>query len=251
MSLLSRFGDVRAVQPLRFREYRLLFTGQVFGTMGMWMDEVTRLWLIYQLTDSMLQLGLVRGVQAVPYLVFSSLAGTSLAGGGAPVVLTFDPHPASILRPEQAPLPLKRPAQPTKAEITAEDLMSRLYVFSDDSMQGRQTGTDGHRKGTDYIAAEAQRMGLKPAGDNGTFFQAVPVFQRALDVSVVVRMGLQYALAKGSLQRLRDRVFAAMARNAGSVTRQCTMNGRAPRLAAALARSGSSPSSAAPMPRTA
>ena len=77
MSLLSRFGDVRAVQPLRFREYRLLFTGQVFGTMGMWMDEVTRLWLIYQLTDSMLQLGLVRGVQAVPYLVFSSLAGSA------------------------------------------------------------------------------------------------------------------------------------------------------------------------------
>mgnify|MGYP003330879292 CR=1 FL=1 len=58
---------------------------------------------------------------------------------------------------QQAALPLKRPAQPTKPEISAEDLMSRLYVFSDDSMQGRQTGTDGHRKGTDYIAAEAQR----------------------------------------------------------------------------------------------
>ena len=90
---------------------------------------------------------------------------------------------------QQAPLPLKRPAQPTKAEITADDLMSRLYVFSDDSMQGRQTGTDGHRKGTDYIAAEAQRMGLKPAGDNGTFFQAVPVFQRALDASSTITAG--------------------------------------------------------------
>ena len=92
-------------------------------------------------------------------------------------------------RAQQAALPLKRPAQPTKAEITADDLMSRLYVFSDDSMQGRQTGTDGHRKGTDYIAAEAQRMGLKPAGDNGTFFQAVPVFQRALDASSTITAG--------------------------------------------------------------
>jgi hypothetical protein len=90
---------------------------------------------------------------------------------------------------QQAALPLKRPAQPTRPEISAEDLMSRLYVFSDDSMQGRQTGTDGHRKGTDYIAAEAQRMGLRPVGDDGTFFQAVPVFQRALDPASTIAAG--------------------------------------------------------------
>ncbi len=77
MSFFSSLKGVRAGQPLRYREYRLLWFGQVFGTMGMWMDEVTRLWLIYQLTDSMLQLGLVRGVQAIPYLVFSSLAGSA------------------------------------------------------------------------------------------------------------------------------------------------------------------------------
>jgi MFS family permease len=39
------------------------------------MDQVTRGWLIYQLTDSPLQLGLVSAIRAVPLLFFSVLAG--------------------------------------------------------------------------------------------------------------------------------------------------------------------------------
>ena len=34
-------------------------------------------------------------------------------------------------------------------------------------MQGREAGTAGNVKATDYIAAEARRIGLKPAGENG------------------------------------------------------------------------------------
>ncbi len=54
------------------------------------------------------------------------------------------------------------------------DLQIRLYQFSDDSMQGRQVGRVGNMKGTNYIAAEVKRLGLVPAGDNGTFFQVLP-----------------------------------------------------------------------------
>ncbi len=61
---------------LRHREYRLLCYGQTFSSMGGWMDEVTRGWLVYQLTDSVLQLGLVRGIQAVPFLLLSPVAGS-------------------------------------------------------------------------------------------------------------------------------------------------------------------------------
>src|SRR5215475_13701172 len=57
---------------------------------------------------------------------------------------------------------------PTTAAITPRDLQIRLYQFSDDSMQGRQVGRLGNYKGTSYIAAEAKRLGLVPAGDNGT-----------------------------------------------------------------------------------
>src|ERR1043165_2718631 len=56
--------------------------------------------------------------------------------------------------------------------------MTRLYIFADDSMQGRQFGRIGNMRGTNYIAREVKRLGLLPAGDNGTYFQRLPVFQR-------------------------------------------------------------------------
>lgn len=45
--------------------------------MAFWMDQVSRGWLIYELTDSALQLGLVRGVQAIPTLFLSPVAGST------------------------------------------------------------------------------------------------------------------------------------------------------------------------------
>ncbi|HTH63563.1 MAG TPA: M28 family peptidase [Gemmatimonadales bacterium] len=82
-----------------------------------------------------------------------------------------------------ASLPLKHPARPTTPAITAADLMTRLYVYADDSMQGRETGTIGNVKATDYIAAEARRLGLKPAGDSGTYFQTLPLKTRTFDTA--------------------------------------------------------------------
>ena len=78
-----------------------------------------------------------------------------------------------------SPLPLKHAPEPTSAEISAADLMTRLYIFADDSMMGRETGTRGHLMSTAYIASELRRLGLQPAGDNGTFFQNVPMIRRA------------------------------------------------------------------------
>ncbi len=70
---------------------------------------------------------------------------------------------------------------PTTGAITAADLRTRLYIFADDSMQGRLLATAGNVKGVEYIAAEAKRMGLTPMGDNGSYFQAVNVVDRKLD----------------------------------------------------------------------
>jgi hypothetical protein len=77
-------------------------------------------------------------------------------------------------------LPLKHDPQPTTAEITTADLMTRLYVFSDDSLRGREAGTEGNFRGTEYIAREAQKIGLQPAGENGTYFQTIPLRTRSL-----------------------------------------------------------------------
>ncbi|HTO72326.1 MAG TPA: M28 family peptidase, partial [Gemmatimonadales bacterium] len=89
--------------------------------------------------------------------------------------------PIEIVPVPETKLPIKHTPEKTKADITVKDLMTRLYIFADDSMQGREAGTIGNVKGTDYIASEVKRFGLKPAGDNGTFFQTLPFKTRSID----------------------------------------------------------------------
>ena len=50
-------------------------------------------------------------------------------------------------------------------------------------MQGRRIGEPGNAKGTDYIAREFRRLGFKPAGDSGTFFQTLPYGPAGYDSS--------------------------------------------------------------------
>src|SRR5689334_7606304 len=71
--------------------------------------------------------------------------------------------------------------EPTVGAITAADAMTRLYILADDSMLGREAGTLGNVKGTNYVAAEMRRMGLEPGGENGTYFQTVPVIISRID----------------------------------------------------------------------
>lgn len=80
--------------------------------------------------------------------------------------------------PVSGQLPLKYSGPATVPAITAGDLMTRLYVFSDDSMLGRRSGDLGNLKGTAYIEREVRKLGLLPAGENGTYFQDVPLIRR-------------------------------------------------------------------------
>ena len=73
------------------------------------------------------------------------------------------------------------PRGPTTGGITAGDLRNRIAIFADDSMQGRRTGTPGNVKGNAYIASELRRLGLRPAGDTGSYLQRVPLMSYAAD----------------------------------------------------------------------
>jgi predicted MFS family arabinose efflux permease len=76
-SFLSALKSQRAFKALHYREFRLVTGCQMFGNLGQWMDELSRGWLIYQLTDSVVQLGLVRGIQFIPLMFFSPIAGSA------------------------------------------------------------------------------------------------------------------------------------------------------------------------------
>src|SRR2546425_9626371 len=83
----------------------------------------------------------------------------------------------------QSALPLKHAPARTQTVIMPADLMTRLYLYSDDSMMGRLAGSEYNLKATAYIAAEVKRIGLMPGGDSGGFFQNVPLVKRQLDPS--------------------------------------------------------------------
>jgi hypothetical protein len=76
--------------------------------------------------------------------------------------------------------------KPTGAAISPADLMSRVYRFADDSMEGRVLDSRGNVKGTEYLASELGRLGLTPAGDRGSFLQAVPLGYRRLHPASIV-----------------------------------------------------------------
>jgi len=82
----------------------------------------------------------------------------------------------------RAPQPVA-PRGATTAAITPADLERRSRIFADDSMLGRRAGTAGNVRGNAYIAAELGRLGLTPAGENGTFLQRVPLASYVLDTT--------------------------------------------------------------------
>lgn len=74
------------------------------------------------------------------------------------------------------------PAAPTSAStISVPELQRRLSIIADDSMMGRETGSEGDYKTAAYVASEFARLGLEPAGEHGTYFQTVPFWRAATD----------------------------------------------------------------------
>jgi len=79
--------------------------------------------------------------------------------------------------------------RPTSPDITVEDVRTRTYTIAHDSMEGRDTGKRGGLRSAQYIAGELKRLGLEPAGDNGTYLQRIPWVSRTPDTAAVLRVG--------------------------------------------------------------
>ena len=95
-------------------------------------------------------------------------------------------------------LPLKYTGKPTTPAITPADLMTRLYIYADDSLMGRKVGTEYNLRATAYIEREVRRLGLQPAGEDGGYFQNIPLFTNYTDTAASsVKLGSQ-ALAYGT-----------------------------------------------------
>jgi MFS family permease len=60
---------------LRHRDFRLFWGGQLVSQIGTWMQSVAQAWLVLELTQSPLQLGIVSALQFTPILLLSPVGG--------------------------------------------------------------------------------------------------------------------------------------------------------------------------------
>jgi hypothetical protein len=65
-------------------------------------------------------------------------------------------------------------------------------LLSSDAMEGRDTGSAAYQRAAEYVAKRFFEVGLKPAGEEGGYFQTVPMRQVSVDSlrsTVAVRFG--------------------------------------------------------------
>lgn len=76
MPLRARqFRMPHSLSALRHRNYRLFIFGQIIATAGMWMQIIAQGWLVYQISNSELALGIVGSASAIPALIISPWGG--------------------------------------------------------------------------------------------------------------------------------------------------------------------------------
>ena len=97
-----------------------------------------------------------------------------------PLFLTALLVTTSAIHAQQASVPniqgLPGGAKAAAASIDPEKIRAHVRFLSLDLLEGRGPGTRGAELGAEYIATQFALAGLKPAGENGSFFQPVPLF---------------------------------------------------------------------------
>jgi hypothetical protein len=73
--------------------------------------------------------------------------------------------------------------------IRQSDLKADLFTLASDAMRGREAGTLDELSASMWIAERARQIGLKPAGDNGTYFQFFPLERYRVSPSSPVTLG--------------------------------------------------------------
>ena len=84
------------------------------------------------------------------------------------------------------------------SDLSAERYMQHVSFLASDELKGRGNGSKELDRAADYIAAQFRSYGLKPAGDNGTYFQK---FEMTVGAEIGRRNTLQIAGSSRQLNR--------------------------------------------------
>lgn len=88
--------------------------------------------------------------------------------------------------------------------LSVDRVKAAVAYLSSDKLEGRGPGTRGEELTTEYLAEEFKKAGVKPAGEKGTYFQAVPL----LTVSTSPKSTLTVVKGKETLEIPCEEGFA-------------------------------------------
>ncbi|MCK7490047.1 MAG: hypothetical protein MZU79_07350 [Anaerotruncus sp.] len=116
-------------------------------------------------------------------------------------------RPGLLLAPRRPPAPVracgaaarKPPSGPSADGARA---FAHVTFLASDELKGRKSGTPEYRRAAEYVAAEMQKAGLEPGGDNGTWFQEVPFkswsdFEQPIRLEIVAPRRRVYFAGRG------------------------------------------------------
>jgi hypothetical protein len=102
-------------------------------------------------------------------------------------------------------------ADAAMATIRPEAIRADMRFLADDLLEGRGTGARGYDIAAAFVATRFEGLGLAPAGDDGSYFQTVPLRSLRVDPS-----GSSFSLLRGGRERsLQLRQDALLSGNAG------------------------------------
>jgi hypothetical protein len=132
-------------------------------------------------------------------LTASLLPGLQAQMPSMPEVPAFDTVPAA--------------ARQAAASIDPEKIRAHVRFLSSDLLEGRGPGKRGGELAAEYIATQFALAGARPAGENGTYFQAVPLMAVHTDAdktsfTFVPARGAPIALSYGDDYVTKDQTGA-------------------------------------------
>jgi Zn-dependent M28 family amino/carboxypeptidase len=93
---------------------------------------------------------------------------------------------AACTQPDRPAAETAPSTTPALNEIQPDFIKAHIKMLSSDAFEGRAPSTRGGTLAAEYLANQLMAMGIEPAGENGTYFQQVPIIESTVDRGFVL-----------------------------------------------------------------
>ena len=215
----SRFR-LSTFSSLSIRDFRLLWFGQISTSLGQWMDQVTRGYLIYTMTGSALDTGLVTAARGAPLLIFGVVAGALADRSGRKAQLIIAQGTNVVLNLTLATLVLTGHVQVWHVYLSAF-LAGTVQAFQQPARQTLISDIVGNEKLLNALALNSAALnGSRALGPAfaGAFIALVSVsgsyyvqaFMYAFATIWTIQMHVPAVHTGGSSGRVREPFFTSI-----------------------------------------